>query len=197
MKTLALLLFGILTVLAGADDLTTDAELARYASSDAKKLGELLAENWIVETSGKVVTLTSKFEVFHVGMVSRPSSPPNFSDTTPRALLLEEAKPEKYVITLRYERKISPEELEIRRVARQKAVDALNNGTKTKEEHGNAAKENANNKMPRYESDLCHIYEELPDTVYGRFYPPKSVQKVGGAKEILSVYLGRIRSAND
>ena len=199
MKTLALLFTGIAISLAAADLVPSDAELAGYAASDAKVLGQLLSENWIVEASGNVVTLTSKFEVFHIGLYSRPFTPPlpAFSDSTPQAALLAETEPEKYVIKLRYERRLSPEELEHRIVARKKAADTLNNGTKTKEEHGEALRNYSTIKVPKYETHLYYIYEELPESPYGRFYPPKSVQKVGGAKEILAVVLDRIRTAYD
>ena len=192
MKSLILLLVGVMIAAAKAD-----SDFAEVAASDAKILGKLLKKNWTVLAKGNEVTLTSKFELFHIGMISRSAPRPDFSDKTPEAELLAETKPTRYVIRLRYEDKISKEELERRRTERQKAADILTHGARTKDAYGKAGVEYAKIRVPRYQSFSCHIYEELPDSPFGRFYPPKAVQKVGGAKEILSVLLGRIRSAND
>ena len=186
--------------MARADDSPTNEDLADSAASDAKILGELLRENWTVQAKGNEIKLTSKFEIFHIGMVSRSGSPPEFSDGTPRNELVAETKPRKYVIRLRYEKKISKEELQRRRIARQEAADVLMDGARTREGYQKAGDEYAKIRVPRYRSDFpisYHIFEDLTETPYAQIYPPKAVQKVGGAKEILAILLRRIRTGND
>jgi hypothetical protein len=197
MRTLILLFVALMNAVAVADEFPTAGDLAKMAASDAKRMEKLLQEAWTVRVEGNEITLESKFEVFHISMISRSSAPPEFSNDTPRTRLMAETKPERYIIRLKYEKRIPKEELERRRNARQKAADILTHGAGSKDEYHEAGDQFAAIRVPRYQSNFCHIYEELPETPYGRFYPPKAVLKVGGAKEILATVLGRIRTGND
>ena len=104
MKTLTLLLFGATIAIINADDFPDKADLAEIAAGDAATLSELLSDNWEVRAKDNEITLTSKFEVFIINQVSRSMGSPEFSDKTPRKLLMTETKPTKYAIHLRYER---------------------------------------------------------------------------------------------
>ena len=198
MKTIILLLLGATLAIMRADDSVDKAQLARDAARDADTLRELLNENWMVQSKENEITLTSKFEVFIIGLVSRGGGlAPKFSDKIPRKTLVMETKPEKYVIHLCYEQRMSREEFEHRRIERQKAADVLNYGAKSKEEHQSAVDRYAEIKIPRYRSDSFDVYQKTPERPNVGIYPPKSVQKVGGAKEILAAILGQIRTGND
>ena len=191
MKALLLILHVVVFAVARAEDINRDVK------TDAKVLKELLRENWVIKSDGNQITLTSKFEVFHIGMISRGSGPPEFSNKTLRSQLLRETKPEKYVIRLRYERKSPRKEFEQKRKERQKAADVLNNGARTKDEYGKAGDQYQQIKVPRYRHWFVEIYREIPDSPFGRLFPASAVQKIGGAKEILDVYLQRQYTGND
>ena len=197
MKTLILLLFGATLAIIKADETTDKAQLIRDVARDAVTLKELLNENWTVQAKGNEITLTSKFEVFIIGLVSRADLPPEFSDNIPRKKLVGEAKPEKYVIHLRYEQQMAREELERKRNERQKAADVLNFGAKSKDDHQAAGNRYSEIEVPRYRSTFYDVYQKTPETPYAGIYPPKSVQKVGGAKEILATVLGKMLTGND
>ena len=197
MKTIILLLLGATLAVIKADDSVDKAQLTQDAARDARTLRELLNENWTVQSKENEITLTSKFEVFIIGLVSRSDLAPVFSDKTPRKTLATETKPEKYVIHLRYEQRMSREEFERRRTERQKAADVLNFGAPTKDEHQAAGDRYAEIKVPRYRGISYDVYQKTPETPYAGIYPPKSVQKVGGAKEIIAAVLGQMRTGND
>jgi hypothetical protein len=124
------------------------ARIAHDVAHDAAILQELLSENWVVKAKDNEITLTSKFEVFILGLVSRNDVAPEFSDKTPRKKLLEETQPEKYVICLRYEKTMPPEDYARKRQERQKA--AMNTGSKTKDEATAWAERFESLKLPRY-----------------------------------------------
>jgi len=193
MKTLILLLFGVTIVLANAAEDAAKEELARMVALDATRLRELLNDNWTIRANENEITLTAKFEVFIIGLVSRGDPPPAFSDKTPRKVLLNETQPNKYVIRLRYEERMPSEEYARRRQERQKLAHLMSLGSKTKSEAGEKTEQFNSLKMPRYRADLYDVYQEL--SCYGEgvlVYPPKALQKAGGAKEILAAVLHQV-----
>jgi hypothetical protein len=192
MKTFALLLFGATIAIIKANDFPDNADLAEFAAGDAADLGKILSDNWEVRAAGHEVTLTSKFEVFMINVAARASAEPEFSDKTPRKLLEAEAKPTKYVIHLRYEKAMPPEEYAQRRQERQKLAYRVSLGAKTKEDYVAIYDQFLKLKMPRYSGFFYEIYEENPDRRGLQMYPPMAVQKVGGAKEILRVRLNQV-----
>lgn len=190
MKAIILLLLGSTLAIIKADDSADKAQIAQHVARDADTLRELLSENWVVKAKDNEITLTSKFEVFILGLVSRNDVAPEFSDKTPRKKLLEETQPEKYVICLHYEKTMLPEEYARRRQERQKA--AMSTGSKTKDEATAWAERFESIKLPRYR-DMYDIYEKLPYWGHGALtYPPRALQKVGGAKEILAAVLHQV-----
>ena len=191
MKTLTLLLFAATFAIIHADESADKAELAEYAAGDADTLSELLADNWEVRATGNEITLTSKLEVFLISQAARSFGAPEFSDKTPRELLEAEAKPSKYVILLRYAKRMPLEEYAHRRQERQKLAYRISLGAQTKIEYCAMTEQFHKLKMPRYSGLFYDIYEELPDRQSVQVYPPKAVQKVGGAKEILRVLLNQ------
>lgn len=192
MKTLILLTFAATIAIIKADDSTGKSELAEHAAFDAATLSQLLSDNWEVRTKNNEITLTSKFEVFIIALISRGGGLPEFSDKTPRKLLAEDTKPEKYVIHLRYVSSMPPEEYVIKRQERHKLAYLISLGAPTKEEYVALKVKFHNLKMPRYRRSLCDVYEELPDGIDCQVYPPKALQKVGGAKEILRAVLNQV-----
>jgi len=197
MKGIILLLLGTTISILNADDSTGKTQLNEDVARDANILRNLLQDNWSVQSNDNEIILTSKFDVFIVGLVSRSSKAPEFSDKTPLKALEAEAKPEKYVIQLRYEKQMSRDELERRRIERQRAADVLNFGAKSKEEHQSAGDRYLEIKVPCYRSGSYDVFKMTPETPYAGVYPPKAVQKVGGAKEILSTVLQRLRTGSD
>lgn len=199
MKTLILLLLGLTLPLAKTEDHPDKDNLAHNVASYAEDFRGLLSDDWTVRAKGNEITLTSKFEVFIIGSISRPNAMPAFSDKTTRKELLEETQPEKYTIILRFEERMPEEEYARMRQERQKAANLLTIGTKTKNESTDKLNLFVAHKMPRYR-DMYDVYEQLPCFVNGQgrqVYPPKALQKVGGAKEILATVLRQVLTAID
>ncbi len=166
MKSILLLLLGATLSILNANDSTEKTQLNQDVALDANTLRELLRENWTVQSNNNEITLTSKFDVFIIGLVSRGSKAPEFSDKTPVKTLEAEAKPEKYVIHLRYEQQLPREELERRRIERQKAADVLNFGAASKEEHQSAGDRYSEIKVPCYRSGSYDVCKMTPETPY-------------------------------
>ncbi len=197
MKAVILLLLGATIAIMKADDSVDRTQLAREVASDADTLRGLLSEDWTVQSTENEITITSKFEVFLIGLVSRSDSAPKFSDDTSRKTLVKETQPEKYVIHLRFEQPMSREEFERRRNERQKAADVLNFGAPTKDEHQAANDRYTEIEVPRYRTVFHDVFQKTPATTYAGIYPPKSLQKVGGAKEVIAAVLYPMRTGND
>jgi hypothetical protein len=88
-------------------------------------------------------------------------------------------------------------EFDRRRAERQKAADVLNFGSETKEEYGLAEIKYREIKIPTYSPNFYDVFQELPVPATVGVHPPKAVQKIGGAKEILAVVLEKILTAHD
>ena len=201
MKTIIGLIWIVSLAVTKADEVEDKADLIRHVVGYADTLKELLEENWTVEAKKNEIILTSKFDVFYVGLISPSPNDiiPEFSDKASLDLLKKASDPVKYVIRLRFEEPMSREELDRRRIERQKAADILNFGAKTKTEYSEAIQQYREIKIPTYSlNSLSYdIYQELPVAAGVGIFPPKAVQKIGGAKEILAVVLQKILTAHD
>lgn len=158
---------------------------------DRIRITETLGPDWIATVRGSSIEITSTFEVFHVGIISRITPSPEFNDSISRAILLKEAKPERYVIRLEYGAPLSSEETQQRIKERQRFADILNYGAHGKNDWGKAAEGFLKIRVPRYRG----IYRILPDHPGTQIYPPSAVAKIGAAKELLDVIFRHIRNA--
>ena len=188
-------LFCSKALFAEKDELVTDEYLAEQASMAAEMIKRYIGEDWAVSAKDNVVTIESKFDVYHVAMMSRPTSPPPM-DAGPE-ILKKETRPEKYVIQLRYEKPLSKEELIRRRDERQKHADVLNFGAKSKQEWSDALRAYLDGNVPRYRAAWCQVYRKIPDSLGTQAFPLDSLRKVGAAKELLDSMLGRLRGGHD
>lgn len=158
---------------------------------DRNRITETLGPDWIAAVKGTSIEITSTFEVFHVGIISRIHPPPEFNDTISREILLKEAKPERYVISLEYGTPLSSEETQQRIKERQRFADILNYGAHGKNDWEKATEGFLKIRAPRYRG----IYRILPDHPGTQIYPPSAVAKIGAAKELLDAIFRHIRNA--
>ena len=193
LKMLIMLLLAATLLSSRGDNSVNDASLAEDTARIAKTLDEVLGDNWQVKANKKEITLTSKFEVFWILLISRGSPPPEFSDKTSRKTLMTETQPSKYVIHLRVEPAMSSEIYMQRSQEKHKLMKMMSANPPIKDmtaERYEAMMEQFDKiELPRYRYPFCDIYEQLPDWRGSRIYPPKALQKIGGAKEILRVML--------
>ncbi len=168
------------------------AHAADYLLEDDRiRIKETLGSDWTATVRGSAIEITSTFEVFHVGIISRIIPPPEFSEATPRETLLKETKPQRYIIRLEYGAPLSSKETLQRINERQRFADILNYGAHDKNDWEKAAEGFLKIRVPRYGG----IYRVLPDHPGTQIYPPSAVAKIGAAKELLDVIFRHIRNA--
>ena len=185
------------TTILSADhfEFVTDEYLAKRATEDAESIKKLIGDDWTVSVEGGIITIESKFDIYHVAIMSRPSSPPPLDAGIER--LRKEAFPKKYLIKLRYRKLIDEEEVIRRRNERQKHADVLNFGASGKTEWADAANAYLDIQVPRYRMGYHHIYRELYERPWIKVFPLDALKKVGAAKELLDTKFRRMRTGHD
>ena len=128
-------------------------------------LSKLPFTDWTITKESSAVVLTSKFDVYFVGTISRPNSTPPFDENTPEEILRREGAPKKYVIRFEYGTRISREELERRLTERKPFADTLTHGASGKDTWSEAARRFEEIRVPRYDYFDFSIYRVLPQGI--------------------------------
>lgn len=192
MPILPTIVLCLLSLTAGAAD-----RIEHPISEHFETLASLPLLDWTITKEPSTIVLTSKFDVFFVGTISRISSPPPFKEVTPEAILRREGAPRKYVIRLEYERRISRDELERRLSERKKFADALTHGASGKDTWSQAATGYREIRVPRYSSFDSSVYRVLPEGVAVLHYPPSASAKIGAALHLIDLALGGPKTPYD
>jgi len=170
-------------------------DLAKKAAEAAETIKEVIGDDWTVTVNGQIVTIESKFDVFRIFKMSRPTPVPPLD--APTSELLKEAIPQKYVFRLRFEKPIEREEFIRRRSERQKHADVLNFGAPSRTAWIEAAAEYVKIQVPHYRQGFYDIYSEPFESPSQHVYPLAAISKIGAVKNVLDTLFRPMRTGSD